>query len=73
MARELYKAGMNITYLFSGRPRKDLFDMEVFNHFECLNGLTFQADKGKVSYVKTALNSSPVKFLQEVCSLDLKG
>lgn len=73
MARELYAAGIDVTFLFSGRPRKELFDMDIFNHFECRYGLTFHADKGKVSYLKTVLESRPVNFVKEVCSLDFKG
>ena len=71
MARELYHAGNDVTFLFTGRPKDTLFDMGVFNHFEWRKGLTFNTDKGQVNYIKTVLDSHPIQFIQDIKSLDL--
>ncbi len=73
MAKELYAAGFDVTFQFTGRPKDDFFDMEVFNGYQHREGLTFNTDKGQVNYIKTALNSSPIRFISDVKALDLSS
>jgi len=73
MARELYAAGFDVTFQFTGRPKDEFFDMEVFNGYQHREGLTFDTDKGQVSYLKTALKSSPIRFVHDVKALDLSA
>lgn len=72
MAKELYAAGMDVTFQFTGRPKGEFFDMEVFNGYQYREGLTFDTNKGQVSYLKTALKSSPIKFVNDIRHLDLE-
>jgi len=72
MAKELYAAGIDVTFQFSGRPKEEFFDMEVFNGYQHREGLTFDTNKGQVSYLKTALKSSPIQFVSDVKTLDLE-
>lgn len=73
MAKELYAAGYDVTFQFTGRPRDKYFDMDVFNGFQHRDGLTFNTNKGQVSYLKTAIEARPIRFIKDIKSLDLSG
>ncbi len=71
MAKELYAAGFDVTFQFTGRPHDKFFDMKVFNGYQHREGLTFNTDKGQVNYIKTAYEAKPIRFIQDIKSLDL--
>jgi uncharacterized protein (TIGR00661 family) len=71
MDKEMFQAGFDVTFQFSGRDADKYFDMEIFNNYHLKTGLTFNTAKGEVSYVKTALQASPLRFIQDISSLDL--
>lgn len=73
MARELYAAGFDVTFQFTGRPADKYFDMEVFNGYQTREGLTFNTSKGQVSYLKTALQAKPIRFVRDINGLDLSA
>ncbi|WP_347989552.1 MJ1255/VC2487 family glycosyltransferase [Methylomonas sp. AM2-LC] len=73
MARELLAAGIDVKFQFTGRPADKFFDMEIFNGYQIREGLTFNTSKGQVSYLKTALEASPIQFIKDISSLDLSG
>ena len=73
IAPKLKAAGVEVTWLFTGRPRQDFFEMEVFGDFQWRSGLTFQTRHGRVDSVRTALRNNLVRFLNDVRSLDLTG
>jgi len=73
MAKELYAAGFDVTFQFSGRPADKYFDMEVFNDYLVKKGLTFNTSKGQVSYFKTAVQANPLSFFNDISTLDLSG
>jgi uncharacterized protein (TIGR00661 family) len=57
MAKEFQAANLEVTYQFTGRPQDKFFDMEVFNGYQWRDGLTFSTKNGKLSPVKTVLQS----------------
>ncbi len=71
MAKELQHAGIDVDFQFTGREFDKYFDMEIFNGYQLKNGLSFSVNRGKVSYVKTALACKPITFIKEVSQLDL--
>jgi len=73
MAKELQSAGIDVTFQFTGRPIDKFFDMDVFNGYQVLTGLTFNTDKGQVSYLKTARDIKPITFLKDIRGLDLSA
>lgn len=73
MAKELGAADFEVTYQFTGRPKEKFFDMEVFNGHQHRTGLTFNTDKGQVNYIKTVVESRPIKFIQDVKGLDFSA
>jgi len=73
MAPKLKAAGISVDYLFSGRPWKDLFEMELFGDFQWRQGLTFATRRGHVQYLKTVLETHSLRFLRDIRALDLGG
>lgn len=73
MAKELYAAGIDVHFQFTGRPADKYFDMEIFNGYQSRPGLTFHTEKGQVSYLKTALDAKPITFIRDMKSLDLSS
>jgi len=73
MARAFAEAGVEVTYLFSGRDAARYFDMEIFSTYRVMKGLTFHTRNGEVSYLQTALDARPIDFIREVGDLDLNG
>ena len=73
MAFELQLRGIEVDFIFSGRPPEQYFDMEIFGDYRCFNGLTFATEKGRVNYLKTLTASQPVNFWHETKALDLGG
>lgn len=71
MASELVKSDIEVDYLFSGRPREELFNMEPFGDYRCLRGLTFITRGGRIQYIKTLMHNSYSKLYKDIRSLDL--
>ena len=73
MAKALKAAGFEVQFQFTGRPADKYFDMEIFGDYQVKSGLTFNTNKGQVSYLKTVLESQPIKLIRDIRSLDLHG
>jgi uncharacterized protein (TIGR00661 family) len=73
MAKELYAAGIEVDFLFSGRAVDGYFDMEIFNGYQWRTGLTFNIHKGKVNYFKTAYQANLSRLFQDIKTLDLRA
>jgi uncharacterized protein (TIGR00661 family) len=73
MAKELFAAGCDVTFQFTGRPADKYFEMDVFNGYQTRDGLTFHTENGNVSYIKTLFDAKPFTFMKDLKSLDLKG
>lgn len=71
MAKHLRQANLHVDYLFSGRDRHKLFNMEPFGEYRCYRGLTFSTCKGKLRYLDTWLINHFFQFVRDVYRLDL--
>lgn len=71
MAAHFHARGADVTYLFSGRERERLFDMECFGEFEHRTGLTMVQENGAVLIGPTLMRSHPAEFIRDVRTLDL--
>ncbi|MDO6489442.1 glycosyltransferase family protein [Colwellia sp. 6_MG-2023] len=69
MAKQLKENGVEVTFLFSGRPKDKLFDMEIFGDFIYKQGLTFIVQNGKVNYLATAFNNNFLRFIYDAHTL----
>ncbi|MDP5137496.1 glycosyltransferase [Rheinheimera baltica] len=70
MGKYLAKAGVEVDYLFSGRPADQLFDMQQFGDYEVKRGLTFVTQSGKVNYWQSFWQASVKTLKQDIQALD---
>ncbi|UTW11301.1 MJ1255/VC2487 family glycosyltransferase [Marinobacterium rhizophilum] len=74
MAPALAAQGLEVDYLFSGRPPEQLFDMQPFGDYRCRRGLTFQYGAGgRVKAFATLCNNSVWQLWSDIRTLDLSG
>jgi uncharacterized protein (TIGR00661 family) len=73
MAKALADVGATVDWVFSGRERKQYFDMEAFGDFQSYQGLTFVTQSGKVLYLKTALAANIGQLYKDTCKVNVEG
>ena len=61
IVRNLKTDGHDVQVIVSGRDPALLWEMEVFEPFVALEGLTFSTKRGRLQYVKTARRLPPLK------------
>lgn len=66
VVRCLKERGHNVDVLVSGRSSENLWDMEDFEPYTVYRGLTFSTRKGKINYVKTALQLNLPQFYYDI-------
>ncbi|WP_347331977.1 MJ1255/VC2487 family glycosyltransferase [Marinimicrobium locisalis] len=71
MARALAEQGVEVDWVFSGRPPADYFDMDLFGDYRCFRGLTFVTRHGRVRYPQTLVNSHLRRLYRDIRSLDV--
>lgn len=71
MAKELYTAGIEVDFLFSGRAAEKYFDMDVFGDYQVRTGLTFNTHKGRVNYLKTLSQANIYNLFRDINNLNL--
>ncbi len=69
----LSNAGIDVDWVFSGRPRDKFFEMEAFGDFRVFKGLTFVTKAGKVDLIKTFAEASLAQMYQDIRTLNLKA
>lgn len=73
MLPALQQSGIEVDFLFSGRERNRLFDMQCFGDFRHYQGFTFITQEGRVNSFKTLRHARVGRFLKDVNVLDLSG
>ncbi len=73
MCEQFTKLGVDVDYIFSGRPREQYFDMEKFGDWQSLSGLTFSVEKGKVKPLSTVKNSRPIQLIKDINSVPVEN
>ena len=73
MAAALHRHGVTVTWLFSGRSRQALFDMDCFGDFQHRRGLTFATRDGRIRPLASLATNNLTAFFREVRQLDLRG
>ena len=69
----LHQQGIEVDFLFSGRPQAQLFDMEMFGNYRWANGFTFATAGGKVQRLITVKQLKPLAFWRDVRQLDVSA
>jgi len=72
MALALADHGADVHWLFSGRDRGKLFDMELFGDFAWRRGLTFSTVDGRIDHLRTVIDNNLPQFLRDVWTLDVQ-
>ncbi len=72
MQAALSGQGIDVDWVFSGRPREKFFDMAAFGEFKVFRGLSFATKAGKVDLIKTFAEASLGQMLQDIKTLDLR-
>ena len=72
MAEAFQPYPLQVDWLFSGRERERLFDMELFGNFLHRRGLTFATHNGRIQHLKTALSNNLPIFLRDIWQLPVK-
>lgn len=72
MSTALAEAGIEVDYLFSGRPPERFFNMEPFGDYRVRRGLTLMTQAGTVQLGKTLWNNSLRQLWQDTRTLDLQ-
>lgn len=71
MAKELKKAGHDVTFLFSGREQDKFFDMEDFgDKIIYKKGLQFYIKNGKVDIFKSITNNDISQVLKDIDNIN---
>lgn len=72
IAKELQNhPNIHVDYLFSGRPKEEYSEMDIFDDFQCKKGLTFSISNGKVNLLKTILHADIKQFINDVKSINI--
>ena len=73
MAEAFGSLDVEVSWLFSGRPREKLFDMEPFGDYSHRRGLTFSARAGRLRRFDTLRANNFRQFFSDIKQLDLTG
>jgi uncharacterized protein (TIGR00661 family) len=73
MAKAFAAKGVQVDWVFSGRPREEFFDMEAFGDFQSYRGLTFAVKSGRILYLKTALTANLHQLNQDIKKVNVEG
>ena len=71
MANAFRALNVEVRWLFSGRPREQLFDMAPFGDYLHRRGLTFVTEDGRIRYRRTLRNTNLLQFRRDVRSLPM--
>lgn len=73
MEKQFRQAGVNVDFLFSGRPQDQFFDMQQFGDYQLRQGLTFVTEAGKVNYWQSAKRARLSTLWHDITKLDLQS
>jgi len=67
----LKEKGAEVDFLFSGRPKDQLFAMDEFGNFKVRKGLTYYFNNGQISPCKTFTKNNIFTSIQDIIQLNL--
>ena len=73
MLPALQAAGIDVDFVFSGRPPERYFDMECFGRYRTFSGFTYHMHKGRVRMLNTVKEARIGSFIHDVRGLNLRG
>lgn len=73
MAKQLQLLGVEVDFLFSGRPAEQLFDMACFGRWQHRRGLTFASRAGRIDYLRSLCQANLHQLWSDIQTLDTRG
>ncbi len=73
MAKQLQHHGVEVDFLFSGRPADQLFDMPCFGRWQHRRGLTFASRAGRIDYLRSLCQANLRQLWSDIQTLDTRG
>ncbi|MBD1584594.1 MJ1255/VC2487 family glycosyltransferase [Pseudoalteromonas sp. S16_S37] len=73
MAECFARLGVEVDYLFSGRPRDKYFDMEAFGDYQSCEGLSFSTQSGQINKLDTLKKLKLGQLYKDVRHLDVSS
>ena len=73
MAKAFKDKGVDVDYIFSGRPADQFFDMDIFGNYRCFEGLTFKTSQGQVKNLETFQQAHLMKMYKDIQALDVSS
>jgi uncharacterized protein (TIGR00661 family) len=73
IVRCLKDDGHDLRVVVSGRDPTLLWDMEIFEPYTALRGLTFATHRGRIQYLQTARELNLVRFYADIRAFDARG
>lgn len=71
--RKLKEDGHDVEVIISGRKEEELKEVEVFEPYRVMKGMTLVTYKGKMDYFETMLQLDLVRLMADIVTLDTKG
>ncbi len=71
--KHFQELGIDVDYLFSGRPKDQFFDMEEFRKWECRRGMTFVHEAGDLKIFRTMQQNNLFELISDIKKLSLTG
>jgi len=72
LVRKLREDGHDVDVIISGRKEDELREVEIFEPYRVMKGLTLVTRKGKMNYFETMLQLDLVRLMADVVTLDTK-
>jgi len=73
LVRKLKEVGHDVEVIISGRKEEELKEIEIFEPYRVMKGMTLVAYKGKLNYVDTMFQLDLVRFMSDIMMLDTTG
>ncbi len=73
LVRKLKEAGHDVEVIISGRKEEELKEIEIFEPYRVMKGMTLATHKGKLNYIDTLLQLDLVRLMSDVMMLDTTG
>ena len=73
LVRKLKEDGHDVRVVISGRKEEELHEIEVFQPYSVLKGLTLVTYRGRMNYVDTMFRLDLARLMSDVLQLDTSG
>ena len=73
LVRKLKEDGHDVEVIISGRKEDELKEIEIFEPYRVMKGMTLVTHKGKMNYLETMLQLDLLSLTSDILTLDTKG